>query len=128
MSSPKNVISWFEIPVTDMARAKSFYETILDMSMSELSLTDTFKMAFFPQQEEGSVGGALVLNKEQYVPDDSKGCLLYLDANPDLKIVENRIEDAGGSVVISKRPIGNGSFMALFVDTEGNRMALYSGS
>ena len=28
-----NVLTWFEIPVTDIDRAKEFYETILDIEM-----------------------------------------------------------------------------------------------
>lgn len=33
MSADTNAINWFEIPVTDIDRAKTFYETILNIKM-----------------------------------------------------------------------------------------------
>jgi hypothetical protein len=122
----KNMISWFEIPVKDIKRAKLFYETIFDIELSGMDMGDEFKMEVFPGDEE-SVSGALVFNTSWYKPSNIDGPLVYLNANPDLQIVEDKIEGAGGKVTIPKRQISpDHGYMAVFEDTEGNRIALHS--
>lgn len=126
MSEAKHVISWFELPVSDMDRAKTFYEAIFDTKLHLMELGENFKMAIFPGGQS-VVGGALVWNEEYYKPSNSHGPLIHFNANPDLQIVQDKIEDAGGTVTIPKRGIGPGrGFMAVFEDTEGNRVALHS--
>lgn len=44
-----NVLTWFEIPVTDIDRAKAFYETILDIQMVIRKDGDD-ESVFFPQK------------------------------------------------------------------------------
>lgn len=120
-----NRINWFEIPVSDIARATAFYESIFGFKLAAMDIGDQVKMAVFPSDNE-SVGGALVENKEFYHPSE-KGALLYLNANPNLAEVEARVEKAGGEVIISKRMISpDHGFMAVIRDTEGNRIALHS--
>jgi hypothetical protein len=117
----KNWTSWFEIPVTDLNRAKAFYETIFSI---ELSVTDfgALQMAFFPQSK---VGGALCAGK-WYQPGTG-GVLIYLNANPDLSAVLDKVEAAGGEVLQAKKQISpDHGYMALFTDPEGNRLALHS--
>lgn len=83
-----------------------------------------FKMGFLPS-DEGKVGGAIV-NGPDYKPS-ADGALIYLNANPDLAEAESRIEAAGGKVLIPKRVISpEWGFMAVFIDSEGNRMGLHS--
>lgn len=122
------MISWFEIPVMDMKRAKKFYETIFDIELSGMDMGDEFKMEVFPGDQE-SVSGALVYNASWYNPSKTDGPLIYLNGNPDLQIIEDKIEAAGGTVTISKREISpDHGYMAVFEDTEGNRIALHSNS
>ncbi|MEX0607962.1 MAG: VOC family protein [Balneolaceae bacterium] len=122
----KNVISWFEIPVSDIQRARKFYEAIFGFEMHAMELGDGPKMMIFPA-EEGTVGGALIQFSEWYNPSNSKGPLLYLNANPDLEEVLSRVEDAGGEVIIAKRQISSEfGYMGVFIDCEGNRIALHS--
>lgn len=128
MSDSKHAVSWFEIPVTDIQRAKTFYETILAAELAFLDMGDEFKMAVFPGGQD-SVSGALVQNDPGYKPSVTHGPLIYLNANPDLQIIEDRIESAGGKVTLPKRQISpEHGYMAVFEDTEGNRMALHSNS
>jgi predicted enzyme related to lactoylglutathione lyase len=54
------------------------------------------------------------------------GSIIYLNANPDLQLVLDRIENAGGKITTSKTSIGQNGFMAFFTDPEGNGMALHS--
>ncbi len=126
MSEAKHIISWFELPVSDMDRAKTFYETIFDTELQLMELGENFKMAIFPGGQS-VVGGALVWNEEYYQPSNIHGTLIHFNANPNLQVVQDRIEDAGGTVSIPKREIGPGmGFMAIFEDSEGNRVALHS--
>lgn len=119
-------IAWFEIPVADIKRAKQFYETILDIELSFMDLGDDFKMAVFPGNQE-SISGALIYNESWYKPSNTHGPLIYLNANPDLQLAQDRIEDAGGKITIPKRQISpDHGYMAVFEDTEGNRVALHS--
>lgn len=122
----KAAINWFEIPVSDINRARKFYEQIFEIEMSEVDLGDGPKMALFPTEDSGT-GGALIQFLEWYQPSDSKGPLLYLNANPDLKTVLDRVEKAGGKITIPKRQISpEFGYMAVILDTEGNRIALHS--
>ncbi|MTI88976.1 MAG: VOC family protein [Balneolaceae bacterium] len=122
----KNAISWFEIPAADIDRAKSFYEAIFDFEMQSLDISEEVKMALFPA-EENTVGGALVYNEEWYHPSNSAGSLVYLNANPDLQDVLDRVEEQGGSIEIEKRIITEDyGHMAIIEDSEGNRIALHS--
>ncbi len=123
----KNVISWFEIPTTDLNRAQKFYEAIFDMQMIPLD-TPSMKMRMFPVEDMLSgVGGALVDSGGFHKPSATEGTLLYLNANPDVQQVVDRIEAAGGKIVMPKTMISpEYGHMALFIDTEGNRIAIHS--
>ena len=122
----KNAISWFEIPTKDLNRAQRFYETIFDMKMTPLDLPQ-IKMRMFPLEDMMDVGGALVHNDQFYKPSATEGTLIYLNANPDVQIVLDRIEAAGGKILMPKTQISpEYGYMAMFTDTEGNRIALHS--
>lgn len=117
-----HVIVWFEIPVKDLKRAMKFYETVLGVELQSFE-NDTTKMAFFPHTSE-IVSGGLVESPE-YVPSD-KGTLVYFNGGKDLTPSLNRVEAAGGKILQTKMSIGEHGFMAIFKDTEGNRVALHS--
>lgn len=122
----KHAISWFEIPTKDIDRAQRFYEAIFDMKMTPLDLPQ-LQMRLFPVEDPMNVGGALVFHKEFYQSSDKEGVLIYLNANPDVQIVLDRIEAAGGQVMVRKTEISpEYGHMAVFTDTEGNRIALHS--
>lgn len=119
----KNVISWFEIPVTDFDRAIKFYSKIMGVKLDSQEMAG-FKMAFFPV-EQGGISGALVKG-DVYVPTDN-GPLIYLNGGDDLNSVLNKVEGAGGKVIVPKKLITEDvGYFALFLDTEGNRMGLFS--
>jgi hypothetical protein len=121
----KNAISWFEIPALDLERAKKFYGDIFQAEMEDFEMGE-FKMVCFPGSMSGEgVGGALLQN-EFYEPRDN-GVLIYLNAEPDIQAVIDRIEPAGGSVQIPRTQISPEiGYMSVFTDTEGNRIALHS--
>jgi predicted enzyme related to lactoylglutathione lyase len=123
----KNAISWFEIPAIDLDRAQKFYETIFDIQMIPLD-TPNFQMRMFPLEDMANgIGGAISKAEGFYKPSASDGTLIYLNANPDVQNVVDKIEAAGGKIVVPKTQISpEYGYMAVFIDTEGNRVALHS--
>jgi len=123
----KNAISWFEIPAIDLNRAQKFYETIFNIQMVPLD-TPNFKMRMFPIEDMmNGIGGAISKAEGFYKPSATDGPLVYLNANPDVQKVLDKIEAAGGKIVVPKTQISpEFGYMAVFVDTEGNRVALHS--
>ncbi len=122
-----NAISWFEIPTTDIDRAATFYETIFGIKLNPLDLPN-IKMRMFPLDDMMTqVGGALVKSDGFHKPSATDGPLVYLNGNPDLQNVLDKVEAAGGKVMVPKTLISPeyGS-MGVFIDTEGNRIALHS--
>ena len=119
-----NAINWFEIPAKNFERAKSFYETILEIEI-HIMPHPMYKYGIFPaDMQSGQVGGGLV-EGEGYEPS-TKGSLVYLNGGEDLTVILSRVENAGGKIILPKTSIGQNGFMAHFEDTEGNKMALHS--
>jgi len=125
MSNITNVINWFEIAVSDIKRATKFYETILDINLSYME-TAEFKMAMFPYDAANETTGGALMQGPIYHPS-AAGTLIYLNANPAIQTVIDRIEDAGGKITMPKTLINEQvGYMALFTDTEGNTIALHA--
>jgi len=123
----KNAVSWFEIPTADLDRAQKFYETIFGITLIPLDVQN-LKMRMFPIEDPTSgIGGALCYNKDFYKPSSTEGPLLYLNANPDVQDILDRVENAGGKIVVPKTQISpEYGHMAVLIDSEGNRIALHS--
>ena len=114
---------WFEIPTTDLIRAKTFYEFIFQMEMREMNV-DNDHMFIFPAGE-GMVSGAL-FQSDGFIPSKD-GVRLYFDGDPDLSVFLNRVESAGGEVLKPKTVITKEiGYCADFMDTEGNIVFLHS--
>lgn len=124
----KSAISWFEIPTNDLERATKFYEAILQLQLQPMDMGE-LKMRMFPiadMQYDGAVGGALIHQGDMFKPS-GEGTMVYMNANPDLQAVLDRVEEAGGSIAMPKTLIAEGmGNMAVVMDTEGNRVGLYS--
>jgi len=118
-----HAINWFEIPAKNLERAKAFYEAVLGIEMI-LPFPD-MKYALFPaDMQSGEIGGGLV-QEEGYEPSQ-QGALIYLNGGDDLDVPLNKVEAAGGKVIMPKTSIGPNGFMGHFIDTEGNRVAFHS--
>ena len=118
----KNAINWFEIPASDILRATRFYGAILDTTLTTREENGK-RFAFLPCAENG-VGGSLT-QAEGYLPGTG-GTLVYLNAGKDLEVVLKRVEPAGGTVLLPKTSIGEWGYIAMFTDSEGNRVGLHS--
>lgn len=119
----ENVPAWFEIPTTDLQRAARFYETILGTTL-KLEESGMGKMAVFPGNPP-HVTGSLV-QAEGYTPDPD-GMVIYLNLTQDLSTALERVERAGGKVLLGKTELPDDiGFFAQLQDSEGNRVGLFS--
>lgn len=118
-------INWFEIPSADFGRAIRFYETLFDTTLRlEKPDSDSLEMALF--SDAGGVPCGCVTHYESHAPSSS-GTLVYLDANPSIDVVLARVESAGGEIRMPKLELPNDiGYIAHFIDTEGNLLALHS--
>lgn len=123
MENINNSLNWFEIPVNDFDRARKFYSEIYDFEMPSAPMGEDM-MGFFPVQP-GHIGGAIIKGEGQ-VPSEN-GSTIYLNGGDDLNVICNRINAAGGKVLLEKTAISQEhGYFALFLDTEGNKVALHS--
>ncbi|MCB0382323.1 MAG: VOC family protein [Psychroserpens sp.] len=119
-----NMVGWFEIPVNDMNRAKAFYESVFKVNI-EIHDFGGMLMGWFPFSETKPGAAGTLIQQESYVPS-LEGTLVYfnsMDVNNEL----NRVEAAGGKLYQPKTQISpEHGFMGVFIDSEGNRVALHS--
>ena len=122
----QHAISWFEIPSTNLERATNFYETIFGVQLIAMD-TPNIRMRMFPLEDMSGIGGAVVDSGGFHKPSATDGPLIYLNGNPDLRRILDKVEAAGGKIMVPETEIspeyGN---MAVIIDTEGNRIGLHS--
>lgn len=123
-----NMVGWFEIPVSDMDRAKKFYDVVFGIDIQVHDMKELV-MGWFPfAKDKPGAAGALVCHEEWYKPSSSHGSLIYFSSDNVQKELK-KVEMAGGRVVQPKTLISKDvGYMAVFLDSEGNRIALHSGN
>ena len=123
MTQP-NPVRWFEIYVQDMARARHFYETVLETRLERLGPDGALEMWAFPSdRQQPGVGGALV--RMEGVRSGGNSTLVYFGCD-DCSVEAGRIDGAGGRVQREKMSIGDYGYVVLAFDTEGNLIGLHS--
>lgn len=113
-----NVVSWFDIPVNDMARAVRFYEQLTEKKLKRMPVQDGKETALLG--EEGCLFHA---------PEDRPshfGSRVYLNAEPSINEALKRVEAAGGRTLVPRTPTGGHGYFAYFEDSEGNRVGLHA--
>jgi uncharacterized protein len=127
MELKTNVVTWFEIYVDDIDRAKKFYGKVLALEMEDMPVPENmneFRMVSFPWAENApNANGALVQTKE--IKAGGNSTLVYFTCN-DCSQEESRVTDAGGKVLKPKFSIGEYGFCSICEDTEGNTFGLHS--
>lgn len=120
-----NAIGWFDIYVSDMTRAVTFYESVLQQKFEPIGdpTGETQMMAFPTDMGVYGAGGALV--KSNHSRPGMGGTLVYFSVE-DCAQEESRIPPAGGKVVRPKFSIGEFGWVTLCEDTEGNMFGLSS--
>jgi predicted enzyme related to lactoylglutathione lyase len=121
-----SAINWFQIPANDIARARTFYETVCGVSLQKLEVPSPVEMWAFPADRDGGeIGGAVVVAPGA-VPS-ATGTAVFLNGDPDLQAMLDRVEGAGGKILAPKTAIGMGAgHFAMITDTEGNTVGLHS--
>lgn len=120
------MVAWFEIPVTNMERAVRFYREVLDVTINIQNMHGLEMGWFLSGDGSGEPLGSL-MKHESYVPSQ-EGVLIYL-STPDIEKALSKAEKAGGEIYMSKTMISEKyGYMGIFIDTEGNRIALHASS
>ena len=124
----QNPISWFEIYVDDLARARKFYEHVFQISLQPLESAAPDdggpQMLSFPSSmEHYGAGGALVHMQGLHAGGNST--LVYFSCQ-DCAVEEGRVAGAGGRIQRPKWSIGQYGHISLVMDTEGNMLGLHS--
>jgi len=124
-----NPVGWFEIYVQDMARARRFYEAMLQRKLERLAMPESLQgegleMCTFPMQMD-RMGAAGALVKMPGAPSGGMGTLVYFSCD-DCAVEAARIVPAAGRIERPKMAIGEYGHIVIAVDTEGNTFGLHS--
>ena len=120
-----SAINWFQIPASDITRAKTFYETICGFPLEKMEMPNMEMWSFPADRDRGEIGGALVA-AEGAVPS-ATGTAVFLNGDPDLQVMLDRVEGAGGKILVPRTAIGmDAGYFAMIADTEGNTVGLHS--
>ncbi|WP_411895282.1 VOC family protein [Winogradskyella sp. A2] len=118
------MVGWFEIPVNNMKRAKQFYEIVFGVEIQEVDFGG-FLMGWFPGGNGSNGATGTLVKQESYIPSQ-EGTLVYF-MSEDVQNELDRVEGAGGKIYQPKTKISDEhGFMGVFIDSEGNRVALHS--
>ncbi len=118
-----NPVGWFDIHVSNLDRAKKFYETVFGIKLTDLPI-EWGKQSLFPfDNESPNISGALVEKKD--MQPSANNTVVYFETE-DCVAEENRILQAGGKLVQPKMHIGEFGYVSIFIDTEGNTIGLHS--
>jgi predicted enzyme related to lactoylglutathione lyase len=118
-----NPVIWFEIYVQDMARAKAFYEAVLQVKLERLNNPAIEMWSFAMAMDKVGAGGALV--KMDGVASGGNSTIVYFSC-ADCAVEAARAAARGGRVMRDKMSIGEYGFIALVLDTEGTMIGLHS--
>ena len=124
----QHAISWFEIPTENLDRATQFCETILGLELQPMDMPG-MQMRIFPidNMMEGVTGVLIKTEDEFHKPSSTHGPLVYLNANAGMEDILRKVESAGGQILQDRMQISpEHGYMAIILDTEGNRMAFHS--
>lgn len=118
-----NPVSWFDIYVSNLNRAKKFYEMVFNIQLVDFPI-EWGKQSAFPSDNEGlNISGALV-EKEASVANGNNTMVYF--ASEDCITEETRVEKAGGKIIAPKMSIGEFGYISIIMDTEGNTIGLHS--
>lgn len=120
-NAKNNSAVWFDIPVSDLNRAKTFYESIMDIKIFTEEFGD---VKFCVLDHENGNGGCLVINKKEIT--SKSGILVYMNVDGRIHDAVSKVELNGGEIIEPARMIGPHGVRAVVLDSEGNRIALHS--
>lgn len=120
-----NAVGWFDIYVSDLNRAVTFYEAVLAAKLEPMGdPSGEAQMMSFPA-DMSAYGAAGALTKSPHAGPGAGGTVVYFMAE-DCAVEEARVASAGGKVVRPKFSIGEFGWVTLCQDTEGNLFGINS--
>ncbi len=117
-----NIVAHVEIPVTDIKRAITFYEKVFGIVFGEIVEVHGNRMAYFPFEAGKDGASGALAEGEVYVPT-IHGAIVYLSVD-DIDQIIAKATELGSEVLFPKTPVGENSFVAEIMDSEGNRIAI----
>jgi len=114
-------VFYFEIPVTNMNRAVTFYEELMELKLDR-QIVDGYEMALFPFAD-GAPGATGALAKGDVYKPSKDGAIIYFQVR-DIKSTVEKAQKLGRPILYPIKDIGEAGFVAEIEDTEGNRLAL----
>ncbi len=129
------MFSYVAIPTTDFERAFTFYYAITDGQILK-NPNVPFPMAYFTDKNHNYVGHLFQLPQMKLsdgsvvdLKPSGDGAIIYMEMAKDLNETLVKIKIAGGKILMPKTLIApDKGYWSLFLDTEGNKLALHSSS
>ena len=118
-----NMVNWFEIPVTDMARAKRFYTAVFGKELTDATMPG-MEMAMFPWTPGAPHAAGCIIKADGFQPSATATAVYFLC--DDVTNESGRIEQNGGKILVPKFSLGDWGFAAHILDSAGNRLGLHS--
>jgi uncharacterized protein len=126
MAKPANRVAYFELPADDVSRASAFYNAVFGWETPPMGGGGVFALTT-PADARGNPTELGGINGD--ISPRSKGLdrplimILVDDINTHLRA----IQDAGGKVITHRQDVAEfGLAWAVFADTEGNHIGVYS--
>lgn len=123
-----NPVGWYEIYVSDMNRARKFYNQVFGFELTDappMPGSDDMEMVFFPMAPEGAINASGALVKMNGFTPGGGGTIVYFSCK-DCSAEAERAETVGGKILQPKTSIGEWGFISLISDSEGNTIGLHS--
>ena len=99
----ENPVCWFDIYVSNLERAKQFYETVFNITLVDLPI-EWGKQATFPLNRGGMNATGALVEKENR-EENGNNTVVYFSSE-DCVTEEARVEHSGGKIVRPKMSIG----------------------
>lgn len=116
---------WGEIPVSDMTRAIGFYQQHFGVSFKR---DDMEGMEYATLETEDAGAASIGLVKCDMSQPSMQGSTVYLHFSQQLQPLVDKIAADDVTILLPVTPINDGEcgYIALFVDSEGNKVGLWS--
>lgn len=113
----------FEIPYDESERASSFYSQVFGWEMMAMPEMDYTMVTSGPSGDQGPtepgfINGGMMRREEHFTAPN-----LVIDDS--IEEALEAVNQAGGTTVSGKKPVGDMGFSAYFRDTEGNLVGLW---